>query len=111
MKYTETISWILDKKGKVSYEEEKYQQNIDFVHSLGKKCDCVGWSELDCNDPDFDFILDKIDEFCKLNGWTARCCYERKYTDLESDWFELLTADFNEAAVADYVTAPTHRKR
>lgn len=107
MKYTETLSWILDKKGKVSNEEEKYQQNIDFVHSLGKQCDCVGWSELDCNDPDFDLILDKIDKFCKSDGWTARCCYERNYADLESNWFELLTTDFNESAIANYITAPT----
>ena len=37
MNYKETLTWILDKKNH-RFEEKSYQENIDFVHSLGKKC-------------------------------------------------------------------------
>lgn len=107
MQYTEKLSWILDKKGKTVNEEKIYQQNIDFVHSLGKKCDCVGWSELSSADPDFDEVLSEIDRFCKADSWLARGYYEREYIDVESDWFEMLTTNFSDSAIADYVNAPT----
>ena len=41
MKYTEKLSWILDTPDR-QYHDEKVRRNIDFVHSLGLKCDCVG---------------------------------------------------------------------
>ena len=53
MNYKEHLTWILDKKNH-RFGDDKYQENIDFVHSLGKKCDCVGWSELDLDEPDVD---------------------------------------------------------
>ena len=51
MKYTETLDWILDKRGAKLGDEAAYKENIDFVHSLGLKCDCVGWSKLDLASP------------------------------------------------------------
>ena len=76
MKFKEHLTWILDKRVHRFNDEDKYQQNIDFVHSLGKKCDCVGWSELDMDEPDADEVLDKIEAFCKEQGWRARGWYE-----------------------------------
>ena len=39
------LSWILDKPHDSDIKgEEQYKRNIEFVHSLGLKCDCVGWS-------------------------------------------------------------------
>ena len=93
MKYKEKLSWILDKldeNGKdTGYNEAKVKTNIDFVHSLGQKCDCVGWSELDLGAPYADDILVKIEKFCSENGYFARGWYEREFTETGSGWFEL----------------------
>ncbi len=100
MKFKEKLTWILDKKNH-RFNDDKYQENIDFVHSLGKKCDCVGWSELDMDEPDADEVLDKIQNFCKEQGWRARGWYERTYTDIESDWYELKTESFKDNTELD----------
>ncbi len=108
MKLHERLSWILDRphseieemQAKWSgdeyliehlrpYEEENYRRNIEFVHSLGLKCDCVGWSSLDLTRPDAGEILDRIDRFCREEGWLARGVCARRYEDFESDWYEL----------------------
>ncbi len=106
MNFKENLLWILDKKNH-RFEEKSYQENIDFVHSLGKKCDCVGWSQLSMDEPDADEILDKIQAFCKENGWRARGWYERTYTDFESDWYELKTEDFKDNTVLDKIPVET----
>jgi len=103
----EYLSWILDRphqeiedllskwsgdaylKHYGDYREEKIRRNIEFVHSLGLKCDCVGWSRLDLTRPDAGEILDKIESFCKEEGWLARGTCSRWYEDFESDWYEL----------------------
>ena len=102
MNFYEELLWILDKKGNKLNEDEIYQQNIDFVHSLGKKCDRVGWSKL-TSDDDIISILNEIKKFCKTNGWTARGNYERIYTDIKSDWYELKTSSFSDASFYDTV--------
>ncbi len=100
MVFKEELHWILDEKQK-QFCEKEYQINIDFVHSLGKKCDCVGWSLLKMDEPDADFVLDEIKAFCKKNGWTARGWYKRSYPEITSDWFELKTSCFKEATFCD----------
>lgn len=107
MKFKEHLTWILDKRVHRFNDEDKYQQNIDFVHSLGKKCDCVGWSELDMDEPDADEVLDKIEAFCKEQGWRARGWYERRYTDVESDWYEIKIESFKENTKLDKVPVET----
>ena len=64
MVFKEKLTWILDQKQKRLGEKE-YQINIDFVHSLGKKCDCVGWSVLNMDEPDAELVLDEIKDFLK----------------------------------------------
>lgn len=68
LRYTEKIDWILDKNDTPLGKNELYQQNIEFVHSLGLKCDCVGWCSLDLSHPKTREILDKIAVFCRENG-------------------------------------------
>ena len=82
----EGVSWILDRphteieelKKKYpdskeylnhyfEYESKECEKRIDFVHSLGMKCDSVGWSYLDLNQPDALNILDEIKQFCQKN--------------------------------------------
>ncbi len=96
MKIIETLDWILDKNDKRLKGEEEYRLNIEFVHSLGLKCDCVGWSKLDLGNPRADEILSAIDSFCKNNGWKARGIYTRTYTDYVSDWYELVPTAFKD---------------
>ena len=106
MRYTEKIDWILDKNDTPLGKNELYQQNIEFVHSLGLKCDCVGWCSLDLSHPKTREILDKIAVFCRENGWTARAYYTRSYTDVESDWYELVTSDFKDSTISDILKMP-----
>ncbi len=106
MNFKEHLTWILDKRSH-KLNDDKYQENIDFVHSLGKKCDCVGWSELDMDEPDANEVLDKIQVFCKEQGWRARGWYERTYRDVESDWYELKPEDFKDNTVLDVFPVET----
>lgn len=94
MKYAEELHWILDDpKSTQRTQDEKFRKNIDFVHSLGLKCDCVGWSSLDLADSRVPEILDAIENFCKKNGWKARGLYFRRFAEKESDWYALRFSD------------------
>ena len=100
MQYKETLLWILDKDCKharLNDQEEKFKANIDFVHALGLKCDCVGWCKITLDRPDIGDIFDKIEEFCRRESWGVRAWYEREFTG-ESDWFALKTTDFKDNA-------------
>ena len=101
MKVIETLDWILDNDDKNIVDDEKYRLNIEFVHSLGLKCDCVGWSTLDLQNPRADEILSAIDSFCKKNRWRARGIYTRKYADYTSDWYELVPTTFKDNTLCD----------
>ena len=107
MRYTEQLHWILDKNGKGLKKDEEYRQNIEFVHSLGLKCDCVGWSKLQLSDPGADEILNAIEKFCRENNWQARGIYTREYPNIESDWFELTAPDLKDATEGGWDTIPT----
>lgn len=110
MRYIEELSWILDKIGvwadTLELQEKLYGENIAFVHSLGLKCDSVGWSELTRDDPRADEILDKIRGFCVENGWTARGMYRRSYEDFDTDWYELDGDYFRDPTVKESVEVP-----
>ena len=94
MQYKEELLWILDHPGADIFDQTKYQENIDFVHSLGKKCDCVGWSTLKSDDPRAEEILEKIAAVCKEKGWTARGLYNREYLNPDADWYEIKSVFF-----------------
>ncbi len=103
MKVKETLLWILDKNGrdKARFDKEETQKNIDFVHSLGLKCDSVGWCRLDLSDKNADTILSKIDLFCKASGWSARGVYDRTYEDFESGYYVLTPSALKEDAIGE----------
>ena len=107
MKYIEDVHWILDKPGTTIHnQDEQFKENIAFVHSLGKKCDCVGWSNLRRDDPQAEEILQKIAAFCKEKGWSARGLYTREYADFDADWFEIDGAYFKDNTVGEYISVP-----
>ncbi len=112
MKYLEKIHWILDEGSSGLKDDSLYKDNIAFVHGLGLKCDCVGWARLTLTgNPRADEILDKIEAYCKANGRTARCCYERSFLDVESDWYELLPTSFQIDTVCGYTDVPADNGR
>ena len=112
MKYTEELLWILDKPGStLQNQEEAFQENIAFVHSLGLKCDCVGWCRLDLSDPRTREILHSISGFCKEKGWHARGIYTRQYVDVQSDWYELAPSDFGDNTLWDRIETVTGDNR
>lgn len=103
----EYLSWILDRpRNEQPHMDcwEEWRRNIEFVHSLGLKCDCVGWSSLDLTRPDAGEILDKIEAFCKEEGWLARGGCSRWYEDFESDWYELIFPPVKD--ISNYKKAP-----
>ena len=107
MKYIEEVYWILDKPGTTIHnQDEQFRENIAFVHSLSKKCDCVGWSNLRRDDPQAEEILQKIAAFCKEKGWSARGLYTREYADFDADWFEIDSAYFKDNTVGEYISVP-----
>ena len=102
MEYSEELLWILDMpRSAFRNDDEMYQYSIDFVHSLGLKCDCVGWCKMSLSNPKAPEILKTIYEFCKENKCGARCYYTREYINVESDWYELVTTDFKENTTSD----------
>ena len=113
MQYKESLLWILDKDcktygvGSIAYvkQEALYQRNIDFVHSLGLKCDCVGWCRMDLDRPDIDEIFARIEDFCRRDGWGVRAWYEREFTG-DSDWFALKTDEFKDNAIVGRIDVP-----
>ena len=106
MNYKEELLWILDNPegfGKTLEAQNKtIKINTDFVHSLGLKCDCVGWSKLDLSNPRTPEILDAISNFCKQNGWKVRGYYSRTFVDVESEWYELVPTFFNIDNIVEY---------
>jgi len=101
MRVIETLDWIIDYNDSRIVDDEKYKLNIEFVHSLGLKCDCVGWCKLDLSHPNLDEILCKIKAYCKNMNCRVRAYYKRTYVDYESDWYELVPSDFNNNTVCD----------
>ena len=109
MQYKESLLWILDKDCKhasMKDQEKKFKANIDFVHSLGLNCDCVGWCRMDLGRPDIDSILAKIEDFCRRESWGVRAWYSREFTG-DSDWFALKATEFKDNATADRIKIPT----
>ena len=99
MRIIETLDWIIDYNDSRIVGDENYRLNIEFVHSLGLKCDRVGWCKLDLSHPNLDEILCKIKAYCKNMNCRVRGYYKRTYSDYESDWYELILSDFNDNTV------------
>ncbi len=106
--FREKLTWILDKFDvpKGIKDDDLYQQNIDFVHSLGLKCDCVGWCEITLDNPKTDEILNQIEQFCRANGWKARGWYEVTYENDDCEWYELVGTCFKDKTVSDRIEIP-----
>ncbi|MBE6564761.1 MAG: hypothetical protein E7655_05780 [Ruminococcaceae bacterium] len=123
MKKEEGISWILDRpvtevialkrkypsdpdeyrKHLWAYEDEMTQRKRDFVHSLGLRCDTVGWCHVEADKTDIPWLLDEIERFCKQEGFLARGGYGCSYEGVESDWFEVSRWAPEVPGLSDYI--------
>lgn len=101
MKTEEKLLWILDGSASGNWDEEENRKRISFVHSLGQKCDCVGWSELDLSSPESDSVLDEIARYCVENGWRARGYYTRTFLLQDSEWYRLNGESFKDSELSD----------
>ena len=103
MRYSEKLMWILDKVGEkydtLEEQESLYGENREFVHSLGLKCDSVGWCSMNLSHPRVEEIFEKISAFCAEKGWRARCIYTRRFAEAESDWYELAPVYFKDNTI------------
>lgn len=108
MRYTEKLLWILDENPATGrgYNEEKVRENIAFVHSLGLKCDSVGWCDFDLGDPKAEAYLEKIAAFCRSKDLWARGWYTRTYAETQSTWYKLGTAKMPYDACGEFVELP-----
>ena len=108
MNYQEELLWIVDCPGTTNDNmDEKIRENIAFVHSLGLKCDSVGWSTLNLADPRANEILEHISAFCKKNGWTSRGIYKRYHLETNPQWFEIVPNYFKGSTVVDEIETTT----
>ncbi len=113
MEFLEELHWILDKEGvsKGAWDEEETRQRIGFVHSMGLKCDSVGWSTLRLEDPRAGEILNRIEDFCQEAGWKARGWYSRSWKAEEVRWYELSQKLFTDGVKASTVSVPCENGR
>jgi len=105
MKYRETLLWNL--RSGERYSEEKTRKTVEFVHSLGLKCDCVGWTKWDLSHPRTPEILQAIRNFCAANGWTVDGYYQKEIIEADSDWFELRGTNWKDS-IWSYQVEPSY---
>lgn len=101
MQLNENLLWMIDGPSKKTWDEEENKRRISFIHSLGQKCDSVGWSNLELSDPGSDEILAKIKGFCDKNGWKARGYYSRGYHVIDCQWYRLVGEEFKVTEISD----------
>lgn len=88
----ENLTWIIDRDWNICKDEEAYSRNRDFVHSLGLKCDYVGWCDYNLGDTNLDIILAKMKQYKENNSVEVqglRGIYRRAFYLGESDWYIL----------------------
>ena len=91
MKITEKLLWILDERNNKFSLEKRCEMRIDFCHSLGLKCDAVGWCDMDLSRTDADEILNKIETYAKKENMLLRGYYSREFWNFNSEWYILKT--------------------
>lgn len=89
-------------------QEEKIKRNVDFVHSLGLKCDSVGWCSLDLHRPDIEELLERISTFTLREGLSLRGWYKRQCLDFSSGWYLLDTKYLMGDGSENYGVADRH---
>lgn len=85
----ETLTWIIDRGRFQGDEAAGYVKNRALVHSLGLKCDSVGWSKLDLGSPRTPQILDTLNVYCVEQDCRLRGYYRRTLEKPDPAWYLL----------------------
>lgn len=106
--FKEELLWILDRRNprNTVWDAEANNRRIAFVHSLGLKCDSVGWCKIALGTLEADEILNKIRAFCEEDGWKARGYYIVTFESTDCEWYELNCQYFNDSTVKEWKTVP-----
>ena len=83
MKIKEKISTIV----KENRRPDDYSLGIDFMHSFGLKCDCVGWSQINLDSEEKIKLVKRMCEEAKKQKLNLRCSYTKEITDIDTDWY------------------------
>ncbi len=89
----ETLTWIIDRGRFQEDEAAGYAKNRALVHSLGLRCDSVGWCELDLGSPRAPQILDALNVYCVEQDCRLRGYYRRTLEDPDPAWYLLRIRD------------------
>ena len=87
----ENLIWIIDKQKNAVGDENESKENREFVHSLGLKCDYVGWCNLDLESENADKIIEKIEKYCEDTHSYLRGYYKSTNSYEDNEWYKLNT--------------------
>lgn len=90
MKIKEKISTIVKEQRRA----DDYSLGIDFMHSFGLKCDCVGWAYINIDSEEKLELVKRMCAEAKKQKLNLRCSYTKEITDVESDWY-MITPSFD----------------
>lgn len=98
MKIEEKLLWIADGP----WRRDDYTESLEFVHSFGLKCDCVGWTTINIQSEKDLELLQQIREKADKEHIFLRAYYEKKISGIETDWYILKPKDLPEVEGSDY---------
>lgn len=83
MKIKEKIQIIVkEQRGK-----DDYSLGIDFMHSFGLKCDCVGWATIILDSEEKLELVKRMGEEARKQKINIRCSYEKEVTGADAEWY------------------------
>lgn len=82
MKIKEKIQIIV----KEQKRKDDYSLGINFMHSFGLKCDCVGWATIILDSEDKLELVKRMGEEARKQKINIRCSYEKEVTDADTEW-------------------------
>ncbi|MDO5292269.1 MAG: hypothetical protein Q4F05_05910 [bacterium] len=100
MKIEEKLSWIADGPWRM----DDYTESLEFVHSFGLKCDCVGWTTINIQSEKDLELLEQIREKADKEHIFLRAYYEKKISEIETDWYILKPKVLQDVEGADLNT-------
>lgn len=95
MKNVKQLDLIFDNT-KVTFDDNDpvLEEIFQLIHSLGLKCDSVGWTKLDFTKPNAEECLMQIEEFVKEHKYLLRGMYREENWEIDSDWYALYPTQY-----------------
>lgn len=100
MKIEEKLLFIADATSRM----DDYTDSVEFVHSFGLKCDCVGWTTVNIQSEKDLELLQRIREEADKKHFSLRAWYEKKVSGIETEWCILEPRALQDAEGSDLNT-------